>query len=413
VKASIVHLAHFFLPDMQNFYTSSLKKNHNALNCVHNSLPMKPNFFNVSYPTSPSTLCRQRATVKQKWERIVNCGFDKTNSQDDNLTSPTATNQGGVVLEGIKEGVQGVSRFIAAGLGEFSSSALSSPSRKHVVHQSCSSISTYATKSTRFSQSSASSLGDDPHSLPDSPSKEHVQVLMVHDTGATPTMSPNFTFAHQQQEMKTQQEHPDGGFESDAGSEREAKLQRRKSREGTTSRLPSRTTVSNSNDFVRGDVANRTRVYGNKSAGLPPASSIPGLGSLAVGAPAPSWVESVGRRWEELQKGSTCVVLFFLLYYHLSLTAFVRPCSFSKNQKRASLLLSDVSQTIVLALSSPPFPTPPSSNPQTSQSLLDDDDNPLDSMTSVLKPDLSATHSTSEARGGSLSPQDFDEDWNW
>jgi len=362
----------------------------------------------VSRLSDLSRSASRNSTVKRKWERIANRGFDKANGQSDSVPHATAiSGQGsGAMLEGIKEGVQGVSRFIAAGLGEISSPSAPSSSRGHVASQSNSSISTYATKSTRFSQSSTSSFGDDCHSAPGSPLKEDdlVQILMVHDTGATPTMSPNFTFVHQQQqqqEKKAQQEnaHFDvrtgSGAEISVRSDRVVKLQRTVSPSRTS---PLSISQPSPNSQVPTDSANmkqKNKIYGNVSAGLPPASSIPGLGSLAVGigANAPSWVGSVGRKWEELQKGST----------------------FSKSQKRASVLLSDVSQTIVSALSSPPSasscnPSPSTGNglkPQSSPSWLDDE-NPSDGA-SVMKPDVSI-HSISE---GSSSPQDFDDEWNW
>jgi len=142
--------------------------------------------------------------------------------------------------------------------------------------------------------------------------------------------------------------------------------------------------------------ANRTSVYGNTSAGLPPASSIPSLGSLAVGVgAAPHWV---GKKWEELQNGST---------------------RFSNSQKRASGLLLDVSQTIVSALSSPPLtssyspmsPTPPpSSSIHKLQplSLLDEDNDPSNGTAYIMDPTV-----TTLATVKGVSPQGFDDEWNW
>jgi hypothetical protein len=290
------------------------------------------------------------------------------------------------VLEGIKEGVQGVSRFIATGLGEFHVSSPAPPSRGHVLHQSNSSISTYATKSTRFSQSSMSSVGDDPHSAQDSPSEEE-EILMVHDTGATPTMSPNFKFAHQRQleEEKARQDSAHSDARSQIGAadtnDSAARLHCRKSCEVARSVSPPCTTVSKSELSPNSPSINSASVnYGNLSSGQPPMSSLPGLGVAA-----PSWVDSVSRKWEELQ-------------------------TFSMSQKRASVLLSDVSQTIVSALSPPltsssgPMATPPPF------SLLDDDDNPTEGMRSVMKPDSSTALSSSQAVS---SPRDFDDEWNW
>lgn len=127
-----------------------------------------------------------------------------------------------------------------------------------------------------------------------------------------------------------------------------------------------------------------------------------------------TWMETVGstvgRRWEELQKGET----------------------FTKNSKRASLLLSDMSQSLRTALvtpgsatSSPSFGTisshpfaaalsPLSTSPQ--PSLLDDDDDVgalggvlvPDSSPAASRPSPSPNTSTSEAQNST-----DDDDWNW
>jgi hypothetical protein len=194
------------------------------------------------------------------------------------------------MLEGIKESVQGVSRLISAGLGEFSASSqqqASHPQPRHSIRLSNSSISTSTTNSTRYSQSSASSLGDEP------PQEEQGQVLMVHDTGATPTMSPNPAFMHQQQQEKEREDRARSSFENEAIEPRNGEV-------SPLSPLPSHAELSTS-----------ARSPSATSNGSPftPVSSITGIGSLAaVGANAPpvsSWIGSVGKKWEELQRGST------------------------------------------------------------------------------------------------------------
>ncbi|KAF9559426.1 hypothetical protein CPC08DRAFT_763303 [Agrocybe pediades] len=234
--------------------------------------------------------------LKQKWERIVNRGFGKSLSPGDanmlstspngslllpsspspsqsqshttpnfplsGVLSPAATTPGAaVVFEGIKEGVQGVSRLIAAGLESIvqvnaadvatdktpeQSNAIpfrlgSAPQKQHQrkanghiyghgqnESQSSSSTAVSAISSGTFSSvslSSASSVdtlasgSDSTAKLPSSTSSEDAQsefgefesgqaskvsstrsslsgkdILMVHDTGATPTMSPNPDF---------------------------------------------------------------------------------------------------------------------------------------------------------------------------------------------------------------------------
>lgn len=98
--------------------------------------------------------------------------------------------------------------------------------------------------------------------------------------------------------------------------------------------------------------------------------------------------------------------------------------SFTKSQKRASLLLSDVSQSIFAALASPkpqsgfsipnrpsPLSTVPSSS---SASLLDDEPEPdgAQGLGAVLVPSVvSSSPLPSPARP--VNDQDDDDDWNW
>jgi len=88
--------------------------------------------------------------LKRKWERIVSRRYGGR----EDVTSPTSSSSN--VLEGIKEGVQGVSRFLAAGLGEFSTPR--------------------------------------PKPRPGTGSSSTSDVIMVEDTGATPTVQPNIAF---------------------------------------------------------------------------------------------------------------------------------------------------------------------------------------------------------------------------
>jgi hypothetical protein len=231
------------------------------------------------------------------------------------------------MLEGIREGVQGVSRFIAAGLaiGELSAPSPSpSPSplpatrpmrRTHsTAPSSNSSISTYTTKSTRFSQSSASSLGEEPPHTP-LEDDDTAQVLMVHDTGATPTMSPNPAFMHKQQQRQEHARSARSSFEAPQDTSTSNKIHRRKSRDIPTlgevfgsSQVssPPRSASPSIDPSAKLEATKAKRASLNGSA-FPPISSIPGLGSLTVGTTSPpvsSWVGSVGKKWEELQRGS-------------------------------------------------------------------------------------------------------------
>ena len=195
-------------------------------------------------------------TVKCKWECIVNQGFEKSQSPLDvalrtpsnTITNPASTVVAGLtgpaVLEGIKEGMH---RFLAAGLYiADQNSTLSSPSplsasplllsgqrsspllagrssplsggptpprwQTHAREkESLSSVPTHATATsatTRYSQCSSSTdasslggkelggddVGEGQKPLGESDDFRAAPELMVHDTGATPTMSPNPAF---------------------------------------------------------------------------------------------------------------------------------------------------------------------------------------------------------------------------
>ncbi|KAF7973905.1 hypothetical protein HWV62_13944, partial [Athelia sp. TMB] len=174
--------------------------------------------------------------------------------------------------------------------------------KTHSSQTSGSSVSTFATgmsKSTRLSLSSASSLGQDDDDVfgeyqegkeGGSTLGEDEQVLMVRDTGATPTMSPNPAFEHL---------HHSGPMSSNTAG---AKLHRRKSQGSPPPRSSTEVTVP-----VAATGKGGLRPKRGVGTGLPPASSVP-IGTLALTAGSPGvggWVGSVGKKWEEIQKGTT------------------------------------------------------------------------------------------------------------
>ncbi|PPQ83769.1 hypothetical protein CVT25_000118 [Psilocybe cyanescens] len=190
--------------------------------------------------------------------------------------------------------------------------------------------------------------------------QEHDQeqdVLMVYDTGATPTMSPNPHFRRKKSTehvhverlvlspptTEKEQEQEQEEFDWDDGWDEPVGGAQAKDNEG-----------GSGNGIVRQD--DPSVVRSPKSASsvqmtlAPP--SVPGLGALNVGTPTTQqmsyWVGSVGKKWDEI-KGST---------------------TFTKSQKRASLLLTDMQNSIVSALTSPPTSTVPlfGSNPNSSAS---------------------------------------------
>jgi len=181
--------------------------------------------------------------------------------------------------------------------------------------------------------------------------------------------------------------------------DRVSKILRRRSRDvppGATVKVPSK--------FGQGR-------QGEGKSPVLPTSSMPGLGTLPSGTP--SWVlGTVGKKWEELQRTET----------------------FAKSQKRASVLLADMSQSLINAWSSPtPSPvagTSISANPFVASisprqaeipipersavktSLLDDDGD-LQGHTSglgaVMKPDTMSPSVSVQNK----NDDDDDDDWNW
>ncbi|CAA7257294.1 unnamed protein product [Cyclocybe aegerita] len=435
------------------------------------------------------------AQLKRKWERIVNRGFEKSQSPSSVVPSspsptptslnasatPPSTNQsyassngplpGAVVLEGIKESVQGVSRLIAAGLesiggttapssaysvttdassstirgaplplrlgrniapghmqkdSQSSSTSVSTATSRSTNRSSwlsASTASSSATSGTDFSESWGSSSGTDTNANVGTTTsnmtrteateeeesefgdfedgQERVQVLMVRDTGATPTMSPNPDFQRRQKRAarirsvspspgpaatRTETMSLSGlevlaGQSSEAGSsqanstsvsaglkeefdwddgwdEPVSEAQASDSARSASASVYASTYASSSAVAESTGSATTTTANGNGFASHPSPgsgaksplaamSSIPGLatistvGSSTVAAQQmSSWVGSVGKKWGEISRSST----------------------FTKNQKRASLLISDMQQTLVSALISPPAPSsgPPS-----------------------------------------------------
>ncbi|KAH9852514.1 hypothetical protein C2E23DRAFT_825900 [Lenzites betulinus] len=367
------------------------------------------------------------AQLKRKWERIVSRGMDRAYSQ-----SPQPGYGSNSLLSGaMKDGVQGVSRMLAAGLNDRSSN--SSPQaaprtpalslrtgriQGHANSQSMSSVSTNATSltssSVRHSQSSASSLAfDDPPCEDDEPEPTAKRTSFSID-GGTGIESPVEI--------------------SPASAIKAAKLHRRKSRETppSPSLVPASPSPPGSQDATPVSDYKKTLKRSSlhiTSNGMPPAASIPGLGPLASPL-ASAWMgsvgSSVGKKWEEIQKGET----------------------FVKSQKRASLLISDVSNSIFAALASPSSSSGPipssmsiSSNPfaatlsplstsplsqlspspsASAQSLLDDDD-AGEGLGSVLLPDTKAPALVPSPRPAPKQSQkqnsksllDDDDEWNW
>ncbi|EPQ53439.1 hypothetical protein GLOTRDRAFT_116917 [Gloeophyllum trabeum ATCC 11539] len=229
--------------------------------------------------------------------------------------------------------------------------------RGHSLRESTSSTSTYATTATtssgsnRLSQSSASSLGEV-------------------DEDNTVTLS-----------------YPS------------AKTLRRRSKEHPASPNTPNTPSTASNSKPK----HSKRASVSLNAGALPPPSIPGIATLWAGS-----VGSVGKRWEEIQRGET----------------------FTKSQRRASTLLSDVFAALASPSSPassfpppaspvPPSPLPPSQLPSsvsrstsgTSTSLLDDDGDGVGAgLGSVMTPDTKPAVKSVVSAGKKLEDE---EEWNW
>jgi len=292
-----------------------------------------------------------------------------------------------------------VSRFLAAGLSMADHPTPASPSpttrRSRIAHSltdSNSSVSTNTTtttpKSIRFSQSSFSSIGEEEVTSLPRETKEP-QVLMA--------------------QTKRQAGARETEVESSGWGEKGSKIHRRKSREIDEDALQAsvQRSIIGEDDPTSEESSNRSKRASLNGTAFPPASSIPGLGSLASPVVS-SWMGSVEKKWEELQRNP----------------------SFAKNHKRASILLSDVSQSIVSALGAPQPSASPSPlskhSPLASPpalSLLDDDTEcnmPSSVMTPLVQPlqptkpttpELSPQASTARERNGNQA--ESDDEWNW
>ncbi|KAF9523520.1 hypothetical protein CPB83DRAFT_886844 [Crepidotus variabilis] len=276
------------------------------------------------------------------------------------------------------------------------------------------------------------------------------QVLIVRDTGAMPMMSPNpeFERKRRKKEKKDAKEKENSGFSSPASAGKDEEnifdawddatawpedTLESTVRTPTSSRRPNdevnplhsqakSTRPGPSGKSIPGQASRKGQ---QQPQPLPPMSSIPGMATMGMAAPAAhqvsSWVGSVGKKWGDI-KGSS---------------------AFAKNQKRASLLLNDMQNSLVSALISPtplapssphatsrsPHLSPhdhsqikrsPSASSSTSASLLDDSDEDLGAAgddtvkmsTPVLVPSPVSPVSPTTV-GQDKDKTADDEEWNW
>ncbi|KIK91942.1 hypothetical protein PAXRUDRAFT_148374, partial [Paxillus rubicundulus Ve08.2h10] len=282
---------------------------------------------------------RELAELKRKWERIVNRGF-ASGGGGCNPPSHVAPNAGlgGVAFDGLKEGV----RMIAAGLSDLSGviqdekgDPVVKPGYRtgaHAQRESDSSVSTSAgVASERLSTSSVSSIWDAEYSIDEggqtkmvvtAPSLSRARSInsSVHKRGlqarSREYSAPTSAYVSPVSTPSSRLTSVDLGI-SVTSTPNSASVQFLSS---TTSAARAKPVVSISTPSTASDLA--------------PSSPTPGL---TTGGPVSSWVGNMGKKFGDLQKGRT----------------------FSKGQKRASVLLADVSHTIASALSPGPIATTP------------------------------------------------------
>ncbi|KAI0342303.1 hypothetical protein BDW22DRAFT_182126 [Trametopsis cervina] len=348
--------------------------------------------------------------LKRKWERIVSRGMDRAYSSPGVAGSPSSAVSS--IIPSARDALKEGARLLAAGLNDLStveqgsqsppnsstispivapmsgfatisrasmisSSAARKAASRHEQTQSISSVSTAASSaqasttpsSQRLSQSSASSVLSS-LSLED-PIEEGSSTSTPEESAASFAPSPVQVSPSE-------------------------KLLRRRSQDKSQSfaRSPLSPSPLSAEASKRADISSNPR--GKVKAR--PASIVVGSPT----APVSSWMgsvgSSVGRKWEEIQKNE----------------------AFTKSQKRASVLLSDVSQSLLSALSSPPpstghspaiKPSPLAASP--SGSLLDDELEQMDGPTLTLSAPLIPSVVSPSPSPTPSQKVDDDEEWNW
>ena len=258
------------------------------------------------------------------------------------------------------------------------------------------------------------SEGRSRHSTPSSDHSE--QVLIFRDTGATPTMSPNPDFERKRRSKKLYEKEGRPGALTGTHVKKNAKKGEEWAESDELHSSP-RNTVTNG-QAASWSAAAATTAMSKSPPSLPPMSGIPGLATMNLAGPAAqqvsSWMGTVGKKLGEIRGNSTCVFLAFFSLPHF----YDISDRFTKSQKRASLLLSDMQNTFVSSLISPtpeeimPVASDVSSSrtSATNTSLLDDEfDGDLAAHTPVLVPSMPPE----ATGGGSRACSESDEDWNW
>jgi len=417
--------------------------------------------------------------LKRTWERIVSRSFEfphstlptpATTPSPPTIHTPYSSN---VVLEGIKEGVQGVSKLIASGLSTPNADHPNPPStnshhhtlsesrksrpRPHSLYfplspsspsyhirssnLSTSSTCTTATSATRFSAASPSSActffeepeswGDDdaeqklkaiddlvPESRDnESPDLFSYQELMVRDTGATPTVCPNPRFkfgVERRREKEEDQRRREDDHANAAGTGISIldALSKDEQREGTL-----RTLTANSS-AIRIDTGS-TRCHRRKSRETSTTYGCPGDDDSSP-TPNPGATGTVSSPAGDLLLRPP-VAPESTSPNHNTYSSWTKRWTLGKSQKRASALLSDVSQTLLstfsLAAGTGSFVASSSSSP-TPPALLEEDMEVFSGASALMQPMKPVV--VGGGGGGdcasaiAISTTDYDDgEWNW
>ena len=350
------HVTHNYEPDMQIYCTLSHRKRGNVLSCGNSSLFMRRNWRTVGICSAIFVLPIQPTdtfpplTVKRRWERIVNRSVVAGGGGYDNPVSVSSTNValGGLALDGFKEGV----RKIAAGLTDLgaTSSAVSDPLQRpakprtatHSQHESDSSVSVSADTSSglsnwRISTSSVSSFcegegagegagaADDMRSSSMDAAPSGRRSASLHRR-TTRSRSREGSTDSTNLRHKSATQRTDGMMHGSASDiSHPTGPQTTLSSRQTSNPPPSAfkhtalpTNLSSASPLLSPsplptpstrDVKHSRRT--SLATAFPPASSVPGLGSFAmgpsVGGPVSSWIGSVGKKISGVQSAETYV----------------------------------------------------------------------------------------------------------
>lgn len=293
--------------------------------------------------------------LKRKWERIVRREFGRNIPSTLTPASPAPS----AVLNGLVGGV----RALAA--------ATTSPPLTPSM--------------SRVRSSSLAVANHEPSQAPSNSVSSTTTSSSIPSTAGSPRLSQSSisSVAEVKTDSGKVEGQREGAIAQDSGDMDRSKVLRRRSRD-------SQAPLADALKALTGEGSGK-----RASAASPTSLSAMGLGRANLGEAAQGWVDTVGSKFAELQRGET----------------------FSKSQKRASLIFSDVSQSIFSALTPAstvnvaPACAPPA------QSLLDEEDDAgstalgralLPDIVAISEPPTSLQTSTREGKD-----EEEDESWNW